>query len=122
MIGKPQSVMACCVQILDSLNASPVAPPESNPPDEYVRCSRVGGGMSNAVTDTARILIECWARTNERAEQLANEARYLLLSSTGSTHAGVFVRWCREVSGPVDFPDVTGPRYQFVVELLAATR
>lgn len=114
--------MACCVQILDSLDASPAAPSEENPPKQYVRCSRVGGGMVNPVTDNAAILVECWAETNAEAEELANEARFLLLSSTGKSFAGVFVRWCRERSGPVDFPDVTGPRYQFVVELLAATR
>lgn len=119
MIGKPPATMSAVVNILAPLDASTKAPDQR--PTQYVRVSRVGGGMINPVTDKARVLVECWAESTVNAETLANDARYLLCNAGGKSFAGVFIRWCSEVSGPVDFPDTVGPRFQFIVELLAAT-
>ena len=121
MIDHPKSAMSAVVACLHALNV-PVSPEVRDRQPQYVRVSRTGGGMTNMVTDRAIVLVECWATTNLDAETLANNARFLLGNASGKTFAGVFVRWCKEVSGPVDFPDVTGSRYQFQIELLASTQ
>src|SRR5690606_37747024 len=107
MIGQPPNTMAAVVSILSTLNASTAAPETVS--GEYVRVSRVGGRMSTPVTDTARVLVECWADSNAKAEVLADKVRFRLCNSGGKTFNYTRIRWCSEVSGPVDYPDTVGP-------------
>lgn len=77
-------------------------------PDRFIRVSRVGGRRINQATDSARILVECFAHTVAEVEAMAAGASEALFNSGGTsvtTTAGdVFVRdWSNE-SGPVDFP------------------
>lgn len=123
----PKPAMAAAVTILKGLPV-PVAtevrkesPTQQNPP-QYVRVSRVGGGMSNLVTDRATILVECFADNGVAAETLANQARGLLFQSRGKVFAGCFIRWYTETQGPVDFPDEGKARYQFMGDLLVGTQ
>jgi hypothetical protein len=54
----------------------------SYPPDdgtEFVTVERTGGGVSDMV-DHPAIAIQTWAQTEERAEDMANEIRYLVLT------------------------------------------
>lgn len=85
-------------------------------PDRFIRLSRVGGGARDLVTDSPRILVECFALDTVAASDLAKVARALLLAaarlSDGVTKA--------TDGGDVAFlpdPDTNQPRYQFVVQL-----
>lgn len=94
-------------------------------PDQFIKVTRVGGGMLNPVTDVARILVECWAKTNAAAEAMSATAREALANARGTTVADdVFIRGYGNEEGPVDYPDLdTGmDRYQFHGDLYVSTR
>ena len=93
-------------------------------PAQFVRVDRVGGRMSNMITDSARILVECWAPDVPTAETMCNTARAALLNAFGKTWAGVFVREWADEQGPVSFDDpaVTDQRrWQFHGDLRCST-
>jgi hypothetical protein len=48
---------------------------------EFVTVERTGGGVVDMV-DRPTIAIQTWAQTEERAEDMANEIRYLVLTET----------------------------------------
>jgi len=118
----PKPAVAVAVAILKALPVHVSGEAPKTTPDSYVRVSRVGGVMTNLVTDRAVILVECFANRGVDAEALANQARGLLTASRGKVHAGAFVRWYTETQGPVDFPDDNKSRYQFMGDLLVGTQ
>lgn len=70
-------------------------------------------------TDQMFALVECWAATEDDAEDLANLVRAILKSSRSNTVLGTFVRSWKENSGPYRWPDESGQeRFQFTGELL----
>lgn len=82
-------------------------PPHTRP-DRFIKVSRVGGGQDNIATDTARILIECFAKDVGEVESMCNTARAALRNAGGTTvttTAGpVSVRAWDNESGPTDYP------------------
>ena len=54
-------------------------------PDRFVRVTRVGGGQDNIATDTARLLIECYAKDVGQVEAMCNTARAALRNSGGNS-------------------------------------
>ncbi len=93
-------------------------------PAKMIRVSRAGGHRPNIVTDAPRLLIECWTKTVEDAETLANTAIAALQNSQGTTTDGVFSRGFENIEGPVDFPDPQisdHERWQFLGDLLLST-
>lgn len=78
-------------------------------PDRFVRVSRVGGGLENIASDSARILIDCYAKHVDQVESMCNTARTALRNAGGttvSTTAGdVFVRAWENEQGPTDYPN-----------------
>lgn len=95
-------------------------------PPHFILLSRApGGGMINLVTDSARLLVECWASKEiGDGEQFANTARGILRASVGQRFAGGFIRCFDNDSGPTDFGDPLAPthsRYQFLGDLLVST-
>jgi len=67
---------------------------------EVVRVDRLYGGMSNIVTDSPQMLIECWVRPqpgitsgNIEAEILANHVRAVLTDARSEIYSGCFVRY-----------------------------
>lgn len=77
-------------------------------PDRFVKATRVGGGLDSIASDSARILIECFAKDVGQCEAMCNTARTALRNAGGTnvttTEGDVFVRsWANE-SGPTDFP------------------
>lgn len=56
-----------------------------NRPAAFVRVSRVGGGLANVASDTARILVECFARDVAQVESMLNTARTALRNAGGTT-------------------------------------
>lgn len=86
-----------------------------------VRVSRTpGGGMApHGRTDHVFALLECWADTEDEADNLAAVVRAIMKASRSRTVLGTFIRWWRENSGPYRWPDESNQeRYQFTGELL----
>jgi len=81
--------------------------PAGQRPDRFVRVSRSGGGQDNIVTDTARILIECFAKDVGQAEAMCGTTVAALRNASGTTittTAGdVFVRFW-DNDNIVDYP------------------
>ena len=94
-------------------------------PKRFVKITRVGGGMSNRVTDNARILVECWSDDSADCEILANTVRAILGSLAGSNITLGQVRGVGNVDdGPSQFPDPLVPNYerwQFQVTVMVST-
>lgn len=61
--------------------------PVRNRPDRFVRVSRVGGGLANIATDSARILVECFGKDLAQVEAMLNTARTALRNAAGTTVA-----------------------------------
>ena len=82
--------------------------PPNNRPDRFVRVSRVGGGLDNIATDTARILVECFARDIGQAESMVATAATALRNAGGTTvtttQGDVFVRRFDNETITTDFP------------------
>lgn len=86
---------------------SAAMPPHTRP-DRFVKVSRVGGGQDNIATDTARILVECFAKNIGEVEAMSNTARAALRNSGGTTvtttSGSVSVRAWENEQGPTDYP------------------
>lgn len=95
----------------------------------HVRVTRAGGGQDLIVTDTARLLVECYADSPAAAEVLTNKCRAALHNATGhridlGSAGKAFVRGYDNEVGPVEFPDVSvsdRQRWQFQGDLLVST-
>jgi hypothetical protein len=99
--------------------------PGNNRPDRFVRVTRVGGGLDNIATDTARILVECYAQDVAQVEAMCNTGRTALRNAGGTTvtadDISIFVRRFEETSGPADLPNpevLDFERWQFTGELM----
>jgi len=81
-------------------------------PDRFVRVTRVGGGLDNIASDSARILVECYAKDVGQVETMCNTARTALRNAAGTTvtadSVSAFVRGWDNESGPMDYqqPDL----------------
>ena len=78
--------------------------PARNRPDRFVKVTRVGGGQDDIVTDNARLLIECFAKTVEQVEAMCNTVRAALRNAAGTTVGEAFIRAWGNESGPADLP------------------
>ena len=78
-------------------------------PDRFVRVTRVGGGLDNIASDSARILVECYAKDVGQVEAMCNTARTALRNAGGTivstTQGDVFVRSWDNEQGPADYPN-----------------
>lgn len=100
--------------------ASRVSTKVGNPrPDKSVRVSRTGGPRVNSVTDSATVLVECWADSETGACELARWAHAYLWALPQTSVGGSWVRSASELGGVQNFPDPDSdsPRYQFVMSL-----
>jgi len=78
--------------------------PAHQRPDRFVKVTRVGGGQDDIVTDTARLLIECFAKDVGQVEAMCNTVRAAFRNAAGTTVGGAFIRAWGNESGPTDFP------------------
>jgi hypothetical protein len=93
-------------------------------PRLFVMITRSGGGLTFPNTDTARLLVECWADSDAACEALTNECRAALRNTQGVTIDGVFLRGFDNEQGPVQLPDPDVPdhrRWQFQGDLMVST-
>lgn len=93
-------------------------------PEKFVKVSRVGGGMDNPVTDIARILVECWAKTDAVAEAMSGTAISALRNAGGTQVDDMFIRYFGNIDGPVQYdePDIDMVRWQFHGDLYVSTQ
>lgn len=92
--------------------AASTYPPKTG--DEFVTVERTGGAVVDMV-DHPMVAVQAWASTAPRAEEMANEIRYLALAS--DLPAGV--HRIEVNSGPYAFWDESTrlPRYQVVFDV-----
>lgn len=81
--------------------------PANQRPERFVRVTRMGGGQDNIVTDTARILIECFAKDVGQVEAMCATATAAMRNASGTTvtttSGDVFVRYW-DNDNIVDYP------------------
>lgn len=93
-------------------------------PIRFVKVSRIGGGWSNKVTDTARLLIECYGPDTETAEAMTGTARAAMLNAISTIVDGVWIRNWDNENGPTDFWNpaiIDMERWQFQGDLSLST-
>lgn len=78
--------------------------PAHQRPERFVKVTRVGGGQDDIVTDTARLLIECFAKDVGQVEAMCNTVRAALRNAAGTTVGEAFIRSWGNESGPADLP------------------
>lgn len=107
----PKPALLAAITVLDAAfgeYAFVSARMPSRRPDRFVRVTRVGGSQTNIATDTARILVECFAKDIGQVEAMCNTARAALRNAGGTTVTtdlgDVAVRAWRNEDGPTDFP------------------
>ncbi len=123
---EPQDDIAALIAILEE--AFPGMAVSTRRPmkwsESFIRVTRIGGYMSNIVTDTGRQLIECWALDGPTARGMTRTARAALRNAQGKIFDGAFIRSWDDEQGPVDFPDPDVPswyRWQFHGDLSVST-
>lgn len=94
-------------------------------PTRFVRVDRVGGGRPNIVTDSARILIECFGPDPETVESMAATVDEAMHNAVGTViDDAVFVRGWDNMQGPTSLPHpdlLTMERWQLHGDLMVST-
>lgn len=93
-------------------------------PSKFVVVERVGGARPNLVTDSARILVQCFAETPEAVESMCGTVDEAMHNAAGTVVDGVFVRAWGGQQGPtrLPHPDVlTRERWQIHGNLVLST-
>ena len=119
----PDAEMVAVTLLREALDVPVYINPPKDIPGTYVRITRLGGTQRNIVTDSALIGVNCYSRNRSKAAELANKTRLILRGSAGTKVNDAGIRFWREVSGPVNYPqpDVDRVRYQLSGELRLAT-
>ena len=85
----------------------------------FIRINRVGGPITNLVTDLPMVVFEAWAENSVDASDLARRARAYVGALEQSDVNGAWVRRVNEVVGLMQYDDpvTETPRYTFTVQL-----
>jgi hypothetical protein len=88
-------------------------------PASFVRLRRVGGTRRDLVTDSALIVVECWAADSVAARDLGARTLAHVHEMPDVEVSGASIRRVVEVGGLQSFPDpvTDSPRYQFTVQI-----
>ena len=88
-------------------------------PDKFVTVQRAGGPQRDIITDSALILVECWAQTGSRAYALAKVVRGLLGDKAlrNQSLSGLTVYRSQEVAGPAPLPDPDSDQSRYVLTI-----
>lgn len=118
-----RSAEKVALQILRNAGFHAYVTPPRGVTAPYLRINRVGGIMSNLVTDAAMLAVAAYADDPAVAANMANKAREALIAARTSMVGDAWVRWWQESAGPANFPDPTSKltRYQFSGQLMIAT-
>jgi len=101
------------------LNGVPVGRKVPHPrPSRFITVSLFGGTRGTEVSDLPTVGVEAWDVDQDRAEDLAQRARFVLHQLAGTVVDGVAVYRVADVSTPQDLPHPSGhPRCTFTVQL-----
>lgn len=93
-------------------------------PDEFVTAYRVGGVARNLVVDDATMIIEAWSFQDERAQDLAQQARAAVHDSDGGRYGPQQLLVCDvvEVAGPALLPDPLSSQTRYTLTLQVSFR
>lgn len=84
----------------------------------YVLVLRIGGAVSNLITDTPRIAIECVDRYGAAAAELASIVRAVIDAAAPGLVGGLWVDYVRDLGMNYSpDPDTNMPRYVITKEL-----
>ena len=104
-----QGILTAGLATLPGHLAAPVVGEVPNPrPERFVVVSMAGGPgrtAANPVVDRAAVTVEAWADHREWANDLATDARAVLLDSVGSFVDGVQMYRVEDSGTPVPLPD-----------------
>lgn len=93
--------------------------PAANQLTRYVLVLRIGGGLSNLITDSPRVTIECVAEYGSAAAELAGLVRALVDAAAPGYLGAVWVDQIRDLGMSYSpDPDTNAPRYLIQKELL----
>jgi hypothetical protein len=108
------SVTDAMVAWIASLGYASAARRTKHSPVELVTVQRTGGGAASMV-DHPMMAVQTWARTEGRAEEMANAVKLALLT----TRPPRGIHSVRANTGPYPFfdEDTRCPRYQFVLDV-----
>lgn len=101
-------IVGSVITYLNAALTPPVSSKVTNPrPSEFVTVRRTGGPLATRVSDQPQLTIECWAASDIRAYDLANEVRALLRAMADGTvrATNTVVYRYTEFSGPAYLPD-----------------
>jgi len=93
-------------------------------PVRFIMVSRIGGDRPNPVTDTARILIECFGPDPETVESMCSTVDEAMHNAIGTIVDSVFIRNWDDIHGPVSLPHpdlLTMERWQVHGDLWLST-
>lgn len=90
--------------------------PAKNVPALFTRVSRVGGGARDLVTDSPRLLFECYGDSTVTAADLGKVTRALIGAWARLSHDVTRVQPDEGLAFNPD-PDTNQPRYQFVAQV-----
>lgn len=109
------------VGALDQLREEPVGSGIPTGVDKFVKVLRTGGPSPAAeiVTDMPQFAVECYARWEDEAEQLAEDVRSQIHAMAGTTVNGVSVKRVVEYGGPGILPDPRTPELSRVTFTVA---
>lgn len=111
------ALVVAYVETALAAHGSPVPVATEIPPQRppvFVRAWRSGGRRLNVGLDAPQITVQCWARTDAAAADLARLTRTLIERMP---------EYGDEIGGPAYYPDDTGaPRYQFTIQLVTAAQ
>jgi hypothetical protein len=98
-------------------------------PVEFVRVIRTGGTRRNLVVDETQLTVECWAGSEQVAQDMAQLARAVIAAARGDVLDGVPIYRVDDVtgpgalpSGPVYTPDPISQQPRFSFSMLVACR
>jgi len=87
-------------------------------PSRFITVSLFGGTRGTEVSDLPTVGVEAWDVDQDRAEDLAQRARFVLHQLAGTVAGGVVVYRVDDVSTPQDLPHPSGhPRCTFTIQL-----
>lgn len=98
----PDATTSVIAYLSGKITSIPVVGLVPNPrPEKFIRVERLGGPRETRVSEAARIAVEAWAKKEDDAALLLNQARSWLFDVEGNLFGA------DEYGGPVRLPDPT---------------
>ncbi|AXN53609.1 head-to-tail connector complex protein [Gordonia phage Ronaldo] len=112
----PISALATVIQILSSELTCPVGASKQNDWGKvYITVKRLGSHRYTPVTNSANVLVECYAENELDSERLADLAESVLRSSVQKRQGNYYLTYWDTTQGPTSLRHPEGlHRHQFI--------